>query len=63
MTGELTARAARTQPVRRFTLTAPLDAALVEDGRVFHGVTAVRPLDAGGAAYRDVLVVTLRRQR
>jgi hypothetical protein len=28
-----------------FTLAAPLDAALVDDTRVKHGVTAVRPLD------------------
>jgi len=43
-----------------FTLTQPLDAALVHDRRVYHGVTAVEPLDAGKAAYRDVLVVTFR---
>jgi hypothetical protein len=43
-----------------FTLAAPLDAALVDDTRVKHGVTAVRPLDPGHPAYRDVLVVTLR---
>ena len=45
-----------------FTLTEPLDAALVDDGRVFHGVTAVQPLDPGRPAYRDVLVVTFRRE-
>jgi len=44
-----------------FTLTTPLDAALVEDARVFHGVTAVAPLDAAAPAYRDVLVVTFKR--
>lgn len=44
-----------------FTLTQPLDAALVDDARVFHGVTAVEPLDSDAVAYRDVLVVTLRR--
>jgi hypothetical protein len=44
-----------------FTLTTPLDAALVEDARVFHGVTAVAPLDPGAPAYRDVLVVTFKR--
>ncbi len=41
-----------------FTLTDPLDAALVDDRRVAHGVTPVEPLVAGEAAYRDVLVVT-----
>ena len=43
-----------------FTLTTPLDAALVDDARVKHGVTAVRPIDPGRAACRDVLVVTFR---
>ena len=43
-----------------FTLTAPLDAALVDDNQVFHGVTAVTPLDPSLPAHRDVLVVTLR---
>lgn len=43
-----------------FTLSAPLDAALVDDARVFHSVTAVTPLDPAMPAHRDVLVVTLR---
>jgi len=43
-----------------FTLTSPCDAALVDDNRVMHGVTAVHPVDATRPAYRDVLVVTLR---
>lgn len=41
-----------------FTLTAPLDAALVDDSRVMHGVTAVEPHDPAQPAARDVLVVT-----
>jgi hypothetical protein len=45
-----------------FTLVRPFDAALVDDSRVMHGVTAVQPLDAGKPAYRDVLVVTLKRR-
>lgn len=44
-----------------FTLIEPLDAALVDDARVFHGVTAVEPVDARRSAYRDVLVVTFKR--
>ena len=44
-----------------FTLSEPLDAALVDDGRVYHGVTAVRPVEPDRPAYRDVLVVTFRR--
>ena len=45
-----------------FTLREPLDAAFVDDGRVYHGVTAIRPLDPTLPAHRDVLVVTFRRQ-
>jgi len=45
-----------------FTLTDPYDATLLDDSRVFHGVTAVEPLDPAAAAYRDVLVVTFRRE-
>jgi hypothetical protein len=44
-----------------FTLTAPLDAALVDDARVFHGVTPVQAVDPARPAYRDVLVVTFKR--
>ncbi|OOG66273.1 hypothetical protein B0E46_01990 [Rhodanobacter sp. B04] len=43
-----------------FTLTHALDAALVDDARVCHGVTAVTPLDPTLAAHRDVLVVTFK---
>jgi hypothetical protein len=49
------------QPLGSFTLISPLDAAFVDDSRVYHGVTAVQPLDAQKPAYRDVLVVTFRR--
>ncbi|HVY18205.1 MAG TPA: 2OG-Fe dioxygenase family protein [Rhodopila sp.] len=44
-----------------FTLTHPLDAALVDDRRVMHGVTPVQPLDASAPGHRDVLVVTFRK--
>jgi len=43
-----------------FTLTQPLDAALVDDARVMHGVTPVEPLNPAEPGYRDVLVVTFR---
>jgi len=45
-----------------FTLTEPFDAALVDDARVYHGVTPVEPVDLTQPAYRDVLVVTFRRK-
>ena len=45
-----------------FTLTDPFDAALVDDRRLFHGVTAVQAHDPSKPAYRDVLVVTFKRK-
>jgi hypothetical protein len=44
-----------------FTLTAPFDAAWVDDARVFHGVTPVVAVDPALPAHRDVLVVTFKR--
>lgn len=46
------------RPIGEFTLTEPLDSVLLDDRRVYHGVTAITPLDANKPAWRDVLVVT-----
>jgi hypothetical protein len=43
-----------------FTLQQPFDATLIDDRRVYHGVTPVQPIDAAEPAFRDVLVVTFR---
>ena len=48
--------------VGSFTLTNPMDTAVVNDNRVYHGVTPVQPVDPNRPAYRDVLVVTLRHE-
>jgi hypothetical protein len=48
-------------PLGSFTLTVPFDMALVDDRRVYHGVTPVEPIDPFKPAHRDVLVVTFRR--
>jgi hypothetical protein len=45
-----------------FTLRAPLESALVDDDRVYHGVTPVTPIDPHAPAFRDVLVATFRRE-
>jgi len=45
-----------------FTLTDPLDSALVDDARRYHGVTPVEPENPAQPAYRDVLVVTFRKK-
>ena len=44
-----------------FTLTRALDSALVDDARVFHGVTPVTPVNPALPSHRDVLVLTFRR--
>jgi hypothetical protein len=62
VSGETTIYDLAKRPLGSFTLTAPLDSALVDDSRVYHGVTPVVPLDPRYPAYRDVLVVTFRRE-
>jgi hypothetical protein len=60
--GETTIADARHKPLGSFTLTEPLDAAVTDDNRVYHGVTAVTPLHPARPGHRDVLVVTFRRE-
>ncbi len=50
------------RPLGSFTLAEPFDAALVDDNRVMHGVTPVEPIDPSRPGFRDVLVVTFRRE-
>jgi len=59
--GTTTIHAADRTRLGAFTLTEPLDIALVDDQRVWHGVTAVEPLDPDAPAWRDVLVLTFKR--
>lgn len=61
--GTTTIHAADGSELGSFTLATPLDAALVDDNRVFHGVTPVTPLDSAAPAHRDVLVLTLRAMK
>ena len=58
--GATTIRNANGRELGSFTLTVPLDAALVDDARVYHGVTSVTPLDPAQPAHRDVLVLTMQ---
>lgn len=60
--GETSIGDAAERPLGSFTLTDPLDAAVTDDNRVYHGVTPVTPLDPARPAHRDVLVVTFRRE-
>src|SRR5262245_6406254 len=50
------------EPLGHFTLTDSFDSALGDDTRVAHGVTPVEPIDPTLPAYRDVLVVTFRKE-
>ncbi len=61
--GTTSIHAADGRELGRFTLTAPLDAALVDDARVAHGVTPVNAIEPAAPAYRDVLVVTFKNDR
>ncbi len=47
--------------VGEFMLRETFDMVLVNDRRVYHGVTPITQLDAGLEAYRDVLVVTFKK--
>jgi hypothetical protein len=49
------------QLLGEFMLRETFDMVLVNDRRVYHGVTPITQLDAGREAYRDVLVVTFRK--
>ncbi len=43
-----------------FTLREPMDTVLLDDNRIYHGVTAVEPENPDSIGVRDVLVVTLQ---
>ena len=45
----------------RFTLTQPFSTLLLDDERVVHESTPIQPLGSDQSAYRDTLVLTLRR--
>ncbi|WP_280564923.1 2OG-Fe dioxygenase family protein [Chromohalobacter sp. 48-RD10] len=49
-------------PLKSFTLNAPLDLAIVNDEQVFHGVSPIQPSDTAAPAVRDVLIATFRKQ-
>jgi hypothetical protein len=47
--------------VGEFTLLETFDMAIVDDHRVYHGVTPIIQQDAAQEAYRDVLVITYKK--
>lgn len=51
------------QPVASFTLLECFETALVNDQRLQHGVTPIARAQAAQAAWRDMLVITVRRRQ
>ncbi|NWD70606.1 2OG-Fe dioxygenase family protein [Pseudomonas gingeri] len=49
-------------PLSRYTLASEMEAAIVNDERVMHGVTPIVQLDLDQPAYRDVLVITFSKR-
>lgn len=49
--------------IDRFTLAAAADAVLLDDHRVMHGVTPIRPIEPQMPAYRDVFVATWKAEK
>ena len=47
---------------QRFTLTEPGSTLLLDDERVIHESTPIQPIDSAQPAWRDTLVITLRRE-
>ena len=45
-----------------FTLRDSFDMVLVNDRRVYHGVTPITPIDPAAEAFRDVLVITFKNR-
>jgi hypothetical protein len=60
VSGTTTVQAVGGGPLGSFTLAAPLDATVLDDARVAHGVTPISPLDPARPGHRDALVVTWR---
>ena len=48
--------------IGEFTLREPFDMVLVNDRKLYHGVTPITQLDADAEAFRDVLVITFKQK-
>jgi hypothetical protein len=51
------------QPLEQSTLSQQGDLVLINDAKVYHGVTEIEPLDQSKPAYRDVLVLTFHHKK
>lgn len=61
--GESTVYDLQETPLTHTTLLKPWDTLLVNDRKVKHGVSAIRPLDPTKAAWRDVMVMTFHTKQ
>ncbi len=50
------------EPLGQYTLTHPMEVAIVNDHHVMHGVTPILPENEHMIGYRDVLVITFRKK-
>lgn len=50
-------------PLGEFILARPGDAMFIDDHRIMHGVTEIRPIDPALPAWRDALVITFAAER
>jgi hypothetical protein len=48
--------------IGEFTLQDSFDLVLVNDRKLYHGVTSIEQIDGSAEAYRDVLVITFRQK-
>lgn len=51
------------QPLEQATLSQRGDLVLINDAKVYHGVTEIEPTNPNELAYRDVLVLTFHAQK
>ncbi|WP_302848127.1 2OG-Fe dioxygenase family protein [Atopomonas hussainii] len=61
VSGETTIYDRTKRPLSKYTLADEMEAAIVNDEQVMHGVTPIIQLDPQSPAFRDVLVITFKK--
>ncbi|MFB4394236.1 MULTISPECIES: 2OG-Fe dioxygenase family protein [unclassified Pseudomonas] len=62
VSGETTIYDRNKKPLSKYTLAEEMEAAIVNDEQVMHGVTPILQLDPQQPAFRDVLVITFKKR-
>lgn len=62
LNGETSIYNRENQELARYTLSAPFEAAIVNDERTQHGVTPISAADPAKPGHRDVLVITFNKR-